>query len=203
MQDANNHPYLRMMTTRKTTSYTPLRDLVGPLPLNWSVSSNVSVSDDGKLARVGSSSSSSSADDNWLYMSAVCYLYGLNIHKARKVPVGLINSNWGGTIIQSWSSAEAMAACPTYATPPVASGGSLGAEPSHSLLTAAVGSGSGSDSDGSSHLWNAMIAPLTNTTIMGTALGSRDCDCECEHQLQLSARAESVVLRDPSPTTQS
>ena len=94
MQDANNHPYLRMMTTRKTTSDTPLRDLVGPLPLNWSVSSNVSVSDDGKLARVGSSSSSSSADDNWLYMSAVCYLYGLNIHKARKVPVGLINSNW-------------------------------------------------------------------------------------------------------------
>ena len=82
-----------MMTTRKTTAGAPLRDLLGPLPLPWAVSSNVSVSDDGK-AQLGAGSSTGSADDNWLYMSAVCYLFGLNIHKARGYPVGLINSNW-------------------------------------------------------------------------------------------------------------
>ena len=49
VQDANNHPSLRMMTTKKTTAATPLRDLEGPLPLPWAVSSNISVSDDGKV----------------------------------------------------------------------------------------------------------------------------------------------------------
>ena len=93
VQDANNPPHLRMMTTRKTTAGAPLRDLLGPLPLPWAVSRNVSVSDDGK-AQLGAGSSTGSADDNWLYMSAVCYLFGLNIHKARGYPVGLINSNW-------------------------------------------------------------------------------------------------------------
>ncbi len=33
------------------------------------------------------------AEPGPLHMSAVCYLFGLNIHKARSVPVGLINSN--------------------------------------------------------------------------------------------------------------
>eukprot|EP01052_Picozoa_sp_SAG31_P033218 SAG31_NODE_3727_length_3946_cov_2.007798_3_plen_107_part_00 len=74
VQDANNHPNLRMMTTRKTTAGLPLADLEGPLPLPWAVSSNVSVSDDGKTLQSGAGSS----DDNWLYMSAVCYLFGLN-----------------------------------------------------------------------------------------------------------------------------
>ena len=96
VQDANNHPHLRMMTTRKTTASSPLRDLIGPLPLPWAVSSNVSVSDDGKSVRGGGGTGS--ADDNWLYMSAVCYLFGLNVHKARGYPVGLINTNWGGTM---------------------------------------------------------------------------------------------------------
>ena len=91
VQDANNYPDLRFMTTRKTRSASPQRELHG-VELPWSVSSNVSVSDDGKLGRqdVG--------DDNWLYMSAVCYLYGRNLHIARGVPVGLLNSNWGGTL---------------------------------------------------------------------------------------------------------
>ena len=86
VQDANNHPNLRMMTTRKTTAGSPVRDLIGPLPLPWAVSSNVSVSDDGKYLRSGAGSE----DDNWLYMSAVCYLFGLNIHRARGYPVGLM-----------------------------------------------------------------------------------------------------------------
>lgn len=132
VQDASNHPDLRFMTTRKTTSAVPLQELISPLPLRWSVSNNVSVSDDGKRG-VGSS------DDDWLYMSAVCYLYGLNLHLARRVAVGLINTNWGGTQIQDWSSSDALAQCD-------GGGGELGA---------------------ATHLFNAMISPLMNMTIKG------------------------------------
>ena len=54
----------------------------------------------------------------------------------------------GGTVIQDWSSAEAMAAC----EPP--NQGDGGVE-------------SGVESGVSTHLFNAMIAPLLNTTIAG------------------------------------
>lgn len=35
--------------------------------------------------------------------AAVLYFMGRDLHKALGVPVGLINSSWGGTIIQAWS----------------------------------------------------------------------------------------------------
>lgn len=35
--------------------------------------------------------------------SAVLYLFGREIHQTRKMPVGLINSSWGGTPAQSWT----------------------------------------------------------------------------------------------------
>ena len=57
----------------------------------------MTVSDDGKLARADKGQGVGAGDDNWLWMSAVCYLYGLNIHMSQRVPVGLINTNWGGT----------------------------------------------------------------------------------------------------------
>ena len=162
VQDANNHPLLRMMTTRKTTSSTPLRDLIGPLPLPWSVSSNISVSDDGKTLR-----DHMLGDDNWLYMSAVCYLFGLNIHKSRKVPVGLINTNWGGTQIQDWSSAEAMAKCAESSTEAIRSTASS-SEPVFGNERDERAMGPGNRPLGvSTHLFNAMISPLLNTTIKG------------------------------------
>jgi sialate O-acetylesterase len=39
--------------------------------------------------------------------SAALYHLGRNIHEQLKVPVGLINSSWGGTPIQAWMPAEA------------------------------------------------------------------------------------------------
>jgi len=143
VQDANNHPELRFMTTRKTTADVPLRELIGPVREPWSVSSNLSVSQNSKL-------SATSGDDNWLYMSAVCYLYGLNIHKARGIPVGLINTNWGGTAIQDWMSTDALAAC---------TGDGNDAEVSTPALATGVGH--------ATHLFNAMVSPLMNHTISG------------------------------------
>ena len=47
----------------------------------------------------------------WQQFSAVCWLTGRDIHDALNVPVGLVSSNWGGTAIQVWMSAEANTEC--------------------------------------------------------------------------------------------
>jgi len=42
--------------------------------------------------------------------SAVAYFFGRHLHKELGVPVGLINSSWGGTICEAWTSREALQA---------------------------------------------------------------------------------------------
>ena len=43
-----------------------------------------------------------------LPFSAVGYFFGRDIHRELKVPIGLISSNWGGTVIETWMSREAI-----------------------------------------------------------------------------------------------
>lgn len=43
--------------------------------------------------------------------AAVCWVFGKNLHKALGYSVGLIDDSWGGTIIEAWSSPEALAKC--------------------------------------------------------------------------------------------
>lgn len=38
----------------------------------------------------------------WKEFSAICWLFGKQIHDTMNTPVGLISSNWGGTSIQVW-----------------------------------------------------------------------------------------------------
>lgn len=45
-------------------------------------------------------------DDAWLYMSAVCYIYGREIQAHTGKPLGLVNTNWGGTPVEDWMSKE-------------------------------------------------------------------------------------------------
>jgi sialate O-acetylesterase len=40
--------------------------------------------------------------------SAVGYYFGVNLNKQLGIPIGLINSNWGGTNIETWTSLETM-----------------------------------------------------------------------------------------------
>jgi sialate O-acetylesterase len=44
--------------------------------------------------------------------SAVAYFFGRKIHQELNVPVGLINSSWGGTRIEPWTPPEGFAAVP-------------------------------------------------------------------------------------------
>ena len=40
--------------------------------------------------------------------SSTAYFFGREVHLKKNVPVGLINTSWGGTIIESWMSREAL-----------------------------------------------------------------------------------------------
>lgn len=46
--------------------------------------------------------------------SAVGYFFGRNIHLEEKVPIGIINSSWGGTCVESWTSKESITKLPKY-----------------------------------------------------------------------------------------
>lgn len=46
--------------------------------------------------------------------SAVAYFFGREIHKQVDIPVGLINTSWGGTNIETWTSFPLMKTMPEY-----------------------------------------------------------------------------------------
>ena len=86
--NANNYPAIRMMTTKKTTQQTAQRELA-PVEQVWSVSSNVSISQDNKAG-------SGANDDDWLYMSAMCYFYAQRVFKGlgSTTPIGLVRAQY-------------------------------------------------------------------------------------------------------------
>lgn len=45
--------------------------------------------------------------------SAVCWLFAEYLYPHTNHPIGLIESSWGGTIIEAWSSPEALHTCST------------------------------------------------------------------------------------------
>lgn len=79
---AANHPQIRMFNVERSPSMTPQSDCKG----SWKEATS---------AHVGN-------------FSAVGYFFGRHLHQALKVPVGLINTSWGGTRIEAWTSREAL-----------------------------------------------------------------------------------------------
>jgi sialate O-acetylesterase len=47
-----------------------------------------------------------SSPENIRTFSAIGYLFGLQLHKILNVPVGIINTSWGGTIIEAWMDSD-------------------------------------------------------------------------------------------------
>lgn len=183
VQEANTYPEIRFMTATKRTATTPRVELEVAAP--WAVSSNVSVSD--KSATRSTASPAPPNDDPWLWMSAVCWMYGRELHRSRHVPVGLINSNWGGSWLEDWSTPDALAKCTNRSAPtaPPTEARASGATYGRRAYPPADGTGIGgignSIDQGSiqsgchpgtgppcpSLLWNSMIHPLIHLTIRG------------------------------------
>ncbi|MHB8972189.1 MAG: sialate O-acetylesterase [Pirellulaceae bacterium] len=52
------------------------------------------------------------AAGGWGGFSAVAYYFGCELHKELGIPVGIIDTSWGGTIIEPWTPPEGFAAVP-------------------------------------------------------------------------------------------
>jgi sialate O-acetylesterase len=76
----SSNPAIRLFTVNKATSLQPLDDFTG----SWKNCEPENVSE----------------------FSATAYYFGLMLYKALKVPIGLINSSWGGTRIEPWISED-------------------------------------------------------------------------------------------------
>jgi sialate O-acetylesterase len=75
-----NFPQIRMITAKKVASLTPLDEVQG----KWQECSPKTVGG----------------------FSAVAYYFARDLHAKLGVPVGIINTSWGGTPAQAWTSAE-------------------------------------------------------------------------------------------------
>ncbi len=78
-----NFPDIRLFIVDKNTSFAPIDTITTQ---GWKVCSPETVSP----------------------FSAVGYFFGREIHQTQKVPVGLIQTAWGGTVAEAWTSAESL-----------------------------------------------------------------------------------------------
>jgi len=92
--NAGNYPKIRVFTATLVSSRKPVEELLN-MTLKWSVASPESI-----------------GGPEWAYMSAVCWLYGRQIHQALGGrPIGLIATSYGGTAIEHWMPPQALQDC--------------------------------------------------------------------------------------------
>ncbi|MDR2563348.1 MAG: 9-O-acetylesterase [Prevotellaceae bacterium] len=84
-------PNIRLLTVEKKTSETPSDEV--DLGKGWQVCSP---------ATVGG-------------FSSTAYFFGRDLNRNLKIPIGLINTSWGGTIAEAWTSGESLMAMPDFA----------------------------------------------------------------------------------------
>ena len=88
-EEAENYPNIRFLLVEKATSPQPINE-IKVAENGWQVCSSKSVAD----------------------FSAAGYFFGRDLHKYQNVPIGLIDTSWGGTYIETWTSKEALATMP-------------------------------------------------------------------------------------------
>ncbi len=81
-----NHPEIRLFTVEHQTSTTPLTDVQG----HWVVTTPEEAAN----------------------FSAVGYFFGRELYQSLKVPIGLIDSSWGGTPAEAWTTHDALLSSP-------------------------------------------------------------------------------------------
>ena len=94
INNAGSYPKIRVFTAFFKASSFPVEELLGVLQ-NWSIASPKSI-----------------GGPSFMYMSAVCWLYGRMIQQALGGrPIGLIATSWGGTAIEVWMSPKSLQNC--------------------------------------------------------------------------------------------
>jgi sialate O-acetylesterase len=126
---AANYPNLRLFHVQKSLAATPLADLTKFYP--WQACN-------------------SNALDS-THFSAAAYFFGREIHTNLNVPVGLIESDWGGTRIEPWTPPAGFAAVPSLA----------------GLAQTKITSTNKLSNTHPTVLYNAMIAPLAGFALRG------------------------------------
>jgi len=85
------YPQIRQFYVPHTKSFTPQATVKG----EWKVCSPKTVAD----------------------FSAVAYFFARDLFAARKIPVGIVHSSWGGTPAEAWTSEAALGKLPEFAEP--------------------------------------------------------------------------------------
>jgi sialate O-acetylesterase len=91
---AGNFPKIRVFTAALMPAAEPVEELLGIIE-NWAIASPQSI-----------------GGPSFTFMSAVCWLYGKQIHQALGGrPIGLIATSWGGTPVEFWMPPKALQDC--------------------------------------------------------------------------------------------
>jgi len=89
-----NFPKIRLLQVDKNTSPIPLSD-ISSTNGGWKECSPATISD----------------------FSAVAYFFGRHLYQYQSVPIGLINTSWGGTVAEAWTSRESLMMMPDFISP--------------------------------------------------------------------------------------
>ncbi len=82
-----HHPDIRLLQVKKTTAFSPQKD-VEVNGGGWQICSSASMAD----------------------FSAIAYLFARELSQELNVPIGVIDTTWGGTPAEAWTSARALGA---------------------------------------------------------------------------------------------
>ncbi|XP_076138671.1 sialate O-acetylesterase-like [Alosa pseudoharengus] len=134
---ASKFPDVRIFQAALETSSVELTDLSG-VSVPWSVPT-----------------ASLLGGGDFTQYSAVCWLFGCYLYQTLQYPIGLVESCWGGTPVEAWSSTRSLQKCGI----PQATESYNDFIEDEPLLLAGPKE--------NSVLWNAMIHPLLNMTITG------------------------------------
>ena len=91
-----NRPMIRLFMVPNTTALMPKKEITGAAA--WAVCTPMTVASNG-----------------WGGFSAAGYFFGRELNKELDVPVGLIESDWGGTPAQAWTPLASLEAAPSLA----------------------------------------------------------------------------------------
>ncbi len=126
---AANYPNIRLITVPKASTNTPQDDFQG----SWAACTPESAKP----------------------FSGVAYFFGRKLHQELKVPIGLINTSWGGSSCETWINPTVVGQYKDY-------------EPIMQRKAAAdAAKPEGGDNQNAGYLYNGMIVPITKYAIKG------------------------------------